>query len=140
VTRCDSEQQCRLIAHIDDRDRPREQSVRGRHDPAAAFPAGWTLVAVFDYTHLSLIDTRSMRIITVVSDFDPSPFGGGELPVQFPRRRRAGGQHSDRTSVSRSRGKTLAAIALQPASMRAVPARRRPGDRMAIPVTGAIRN
>jgi hypothetical protein len=118
-TRCDILQQCHLIAHIGDQEvdlgsnRSADGTVR-----QVRFQPGGPLVAVFDYTQLSLIDTVSSEITNVVTNFNPSPFGGGNSPVQFLPdgaglvvSTRNGLQFLDLT------GKTLANVALEPASM-----------------------
>jgi hypothetical protein len=118
-TRCDSQQQCRLIAHIDDLefDLGNSRSDDGTVRQLRFQPDG-PLVALFDDTHLSLLDTRSMRITSVVTDFDPSPFGGGESPVQFlPDGAGLVVSAQNGLRFLDVTGKTLATIALQAAPM-----------------------
>ncbi len=115
-TRCDTQQKCRLIGHVDDQEvdlgsnRSADGTVR-----QVRFQPGGTLVAVYDYTELSLVDTVSMRTTHVAGDFNPGLFGGGDSPVQFLPdgaglvvRTRNGLQFVDLD------GKTLATIALEP--------------------------
>jgi hypothetical protein len=82
--RCDVQQQCRLIAHVDDHeaDLGSTRSDDGTNRQVRFQPDG-PLVAVLDDTHLTLIDTRSSQVIATVTDLGPIFLGNDELPLRF---------------------------------------------------------
>ena len=82
-TRCDSRQFCTLIAHIDGQEiglgNPRSCGGTVRR---VRFQPGGSIVAIFDNdNNLSLVDTRSSGISSVLVDLDPSVLD--EPPVRF---------------------------------------------------------